>query len=100
MIRRPPRSTQSRSSAASDVYKRQVRAQLAIPPLRCTGTIHVAQGSRPLDGLLNLTDRFIAMTDVQIESGPYPQLTRTAEVVAVARSRATATTSAVRVSCG
>ena len=26
MIRRPPRSTQSRSSAASDVYKRQVHA--------------------------------------------------------------------------
>ena len=26
MIRRPPRSTQSRSSAASDVYKRQVCA--------------------------------------------------------------------------
>eukprot|EP00657_Telonema_sp_P-1_P000133 TRINITY_DN1022_c0_g1_i2.p1 TRINITY_DN1022_c0_g1~~TRINITY_DN1022_c0_g1_i2.p1 ORF type:complete len:112 (+),score=4.89 TRINITY_DN1022_c0_g1_i2:139-474(+) len=26
MIRRPPRSTQSRSSAASDVYKRQVSA--------------------------------------------------------------------------
>ena len=25
MIRRPPRSTQGRSSAASDVYKRQVR---------------------------------------------------------------------------
>src|SRR5450756_2940818 len=28
MIRRPPRSTQSRSSAASDVYKRQSLAQL------------------------------------------------------------------------
>src|SRR5450756_2122979 len=27
MIRRPPRSTQSRSSAASDVYKRQVLPQ-------------------------------------------------------------------------
>src|SRR5450756_1450393 len=27
MIRRPPRSTQSRSSAASDVYKRQVQTQ-------------------------------------------------------------------------
>eukprot|EP00657_Telonema_sp_P-1_P003957 TRINITY_DN1919_c0_g1_i2.p1 TRINITY_DN1919_c0_g1~~TRINITY_DN1919_c0_g1_i2.p1 ORF type:complete len:115 (+),score=14.82 TRINITY_DN1919_c0_g1_i2:124-468(+) len=27
MIRRPPRSTQSRSSAASDVYKRQVSTQ-------------------------------------------------------------------------
>ena len=26
MIRRPPRSTQSRSSAASDVYKRQVKS--------------------------------------------------------------------------
>src|SRR5450756_2485297 len=28
MIRRPPRSTQSRSSAASDVYKRQVLAHV------------------------------------------------------------------------
>eukprot|EP01015_Nassula_variabilis_P025442 TRINITY_DN4976_c0_g1_i9.p2 TRINITY_DN4976_c0_g1~~TRINITY_DN4976_c0_g1_i9.p2 ORF type:complete len:112 (-),score=35.99 TRINITY_DN4976_c0_g1_i9:183-518(-) len=28
MIRRPPRSTQSRSSAASDVYKRQTWGQL------------------------------------------------------------------------
>ena len=27
MIRRPPRSTQSRSSAASDVYKRQVNVE-------------------------------------------------------------------------
>src|SRR5450756_2125233 len=31
MIRRPPRSTQSRSSAASDVYKRQ---PLVCPPIR------------------------------------------------------------------
>ena len=29
MIRRPPRSTQSRSSAASDVYKRQDNVQSA-----------------------------------------------------------------------
>src|SRR5450756_2048601 len=28
MIRRPPRSTQSRSSAASDVYKRQVYSHM------------------------------------------------------------------------
>src|SRR5428012_8830 len=28
MIRRPPRSTQSRSSAASDVYKRQLSGQI------------------------------------------------------------------------
>src|SRR5450756_54521 len=33
MIRRPPRSTQSRSSAASDVYKRQVRGSSGEPRL-------------------------------------------------------------------
>src|SRR5680860_1900459 len=37
MIRRPPRSTQSRSSAASDVYKRQavnsVRSHRGLPEL-------------------------------------------------------------------
>src|SRR5680860_1876751 len=31
MIRRPPRSTQSRSSAASDVYKRQPRGDTGAP---------------------------------------------------------------------
>src|SRR5450756_2069179 len=30
MIRRPPRSTQSRSSAASDVYKRQLETKLLV----------------------------------------------------------------------
>ena len=30
MIRRPPRSTQSRSSAASDVYKRQAQGQVGL----------------------------------------------------------------------
>ena len=30
MIRRPPRSTQSRSSAASDVYKRQIPAGVGL----------------------------------------------------------------------
>src|SRR5665809_74762 len=30
MIRRPPRSTQSRSSAASDVYKRQHSAEIVV----------------------------------------------------------------------
>src|SRR5665811_983475 len=33
MIRRPPRSTRVRSSAASDVYKRQVVVLLASPKL-------------------------------------------------------------------
>ena len=38
MIRRPPRSTQSRSSAASDVYKRQRRALPARPQPLLDGT--------------------------------------------------------------
>src|SRR5450756_2795394 len=39
MIRRPPRSTQSRSSAASDVYKRQAAAGNAHAK---TGTLNIA----------------------------------------------------------
>src|SRR5450756_1247479 len=45
MIRRPPRSTQSRSSAASDVYKRQVvephraRVLLDLPAIELGATI-------------------------------------------------------------
>src|SRR5450756_157868 len=42
MIRRPPRSTQSRSSAASDVYKRQEGPY--------GGTAGCAGGGRPFDG--------------------------------------------------
>src|SRR5680860_545785 len=38
MIRRPPRSTQSRSSAASDVYKRQALAQADVGLAMGTGT--------------------------------------------------------------
>src|SRR5450756_144569 len=37
MIRRPPRSTQSRSSAASDVYKRQVSYEHGLVALRESG---------------------------------------------------------------
>ncbi len=37
MIRRPPRSTQSRSSAASDVYKRQVAGALGVVALGAIG---------------------------------------------------------------
>eukprot|EP00657_Telonema_sp_P-1_P009409 TRINITY_DN3590_c0_g1_i1.p1 TRINITY_DN3590_c0_g1~~TRINITY_DN3590_c0_g1_i1.p1 ORF type:complete len:123 (+),score=20.62 TRINITY_DN3590_c0_g1_i1:60-428(+) len=37
MTRRPPRSTQSRSSAASDVYKRQLIARVHARPSTCGG---------------------------------------------------------------
>ena len=76
--------------AATDmrIPKRPVRAQLAIPPLRVTGTVHVTPGGRPSDGVLNMTDRFLAMTDATISSGQYPDLERTAPAVAVARNHA------------
>ena len=41
MIRRPPRSTQSRSSAASDVYKRQLYVYLLLLPLAFLGKIGI-----------------------------------------------------------
>ena len=76
--------------ASSDmrIPKRSVKAMLVVPPLRVTGTVHVTIGGRPLDGLLNVTDRFLAMTDVTIQSGAYPELGRNLEAVAINRVRA------------
>lgn len=70
------------------IPKRPVLAQLAIPPLRITGTIHVPIGTRPVDGLLHLPDRFIPMTDATVTSSRYPDLDRRAAVLAVRRDRA------------
>src|SRR5680860_43770 len=53
MIRRPPRSTQSRSSAASDVYKRQDHLPIGVQESRRVGvgpgagTIRVEQTELP-----------------------------------------------------
>jgi hypothetical protein len=69
------------------IPKRAVKAMLVMPPLRITGTIHVPMGSRPLDGVLNVTDRFLAMTDVTITSGVFPELGRTVDAAAVCRAR-------------
>eukprot|EP01015_Nassula_variabilis_P036249 TRINITY_DN9303_c0_g1_i1.p2 TRINITY_DN9303_c0_g1~~TRINITY_DN9303_c0_g1_i1.p2 ORF type:complete len:101 (+),score=47.73 TRINITY_DN9303_c0_g1_i1:8-310(+) len=69
MIRRPPRSTQSRSSAASDVYKRQIqnrswRSQkfsdctlkqsiyCSIPRLKSRRNIYMAESQRRFNKLL------------------------------------------------
>jgi hypothetical protein len=70
------------------IPKRPVLAQIAIPPFRLTGTVHVPQGSRPSDGLLNATERFLPVTDVTIACARYPELSRTATVVAVQRALA------------
>lgn len=76
------------SNSEMRIAKRPVRAQLAMPPISVTGTIYVAQGSRPIDGLLNVSDRFLAMTDATISSGAFPDLAGTASAVAVCRDRA------------
>ena len=76
------------TSTEMRVPKRPVRAELSLPPLRVTGRIHVAEGSRPIDGLLNMPDRFVAMTDVTLSAAGHPELERTASVVAVRRDRA------------
>ena len=70
------------------IQKRPVKAQLAIPPLRVTGTIHIAMGSRPVDGLIHGADLFMAMTDATIASASHPELERTVPVMAVRRGRA------------
>ena len=76
------------TSGEMRIQKRPVRAQLAIPPFRITGTIHVPMGSRPVDGLLHGTDQFMAMTDATVASGPHPELERTVPVLALRRGRA------------
>ena len=70
------------------IQKRPVKSVFALPPLRITGTTHVLEGSRPLDGLLNVTDRFLAMTDVKIASAAYPHLVGAVEATAFSRAKA------------
>src|SRR5659263_660155 len=93
MIRRPPRSTQSRSSAASDVYKRQVlecagigfRARVSdatrkdLPPdgenciLRTH--LHFREGGADLYGFSTDTEREIFLATIGV-SGVGPECAR------------------------
>lgn len=70
------------------IEKRPVRATLAMDRLRLEGTIHVPQGSRPIDGLVNVPDRFLPMTDARLTSEMYPALDRAVPVLALRRDRA------------
>lgn len=83
-------SDERRESGRADmrIPKRAVRAQIGIPPFRITGAVHVSQDSRPADGVLNASDRFLPMTEVTIACGAHPELGRTAEAVAFQRRRA------------
>ncbi|TME33118.1 MAG: hypothetical protein E6I62_04605 [Chloroflexi bacterium] len=81
-------STEGEARPDMRIAKRPVKAQIAVPPFRFTGTAHVTVGSRPVDGLLNAADRFMAMTDVTVGCARYPELARTAKALAVQRRRA------------
>ena len=70
------------------IPKRAAQAQMSLPPLHVTGAVHIAMGSRPIDGLLNVPDRFLPMTDVTLSSVAHPELDRSATAVAVRRDRA------------
>jgi hypothetical protein len=70
------------------IPKRAVRADLLVPPFRVSGAVHVPHGSRPVDGLLNAADRFLAMTSVTVGCPQYPKFAGTFEGVAMQRSLA------------
>ena len=78
MIRRPPRSTQSRSSAASDVYKRQYRPTVVEPTAAQARSNNIVK--EPLRALLGFKSRVLhhqsrrALTRVgsSSDSGPLP----------------------------
>jgi hypothetical protein len=81
-------ATDGEPNPEMQIPKRPIKAQLAIPPFRLTGTVHVPQGSRPVDGLLNVSERFLPVTEVTITCAAHPELGRTAGAVAVRRSLA------------
>src|SRR5450756_2446957 len=70
MIRRPPRSTQSRSSAASDVYKRQILIRGARQLVTVRGTRGPRRGPS-LNELNVIQDGAILIRDgILVEIGP------------------------------
>jgi len=70
------------------IPKRRVPAEIIVPPFFVRGTIHITQGSRPIDSLLNASERFLAVTDASISCASSPSLNREAAVVAVNRNGA------------
>lgn len=76
------------SSGEMRIRKRPAHAMLTLPPLLLEGTIHVPEGSLPVDGLLNVPDRYLPMTDATISSAAYPELGRSVPILALRRDRA------------
>ena len=76
------------ASAEMRILKDPAHAVLSIPPFRLEGTIHVPVESRPVDGLLNIPDRFLPMTDASLVSVAHPELDREVPILALRRDRA------------
>ncbi|MDQ2673695.1 MAG: hypothetical protein M3Y40_03495 [Chloroflexota bacterium] len=76
------------TSSEMRILKHPAHAILSIPPLRLEGTIHVPVGSNPVDGMLNVPERFMPMTDVSLTSPSHPTLDRTVPILALRRDRA------------
>jgi hypothetical protein len=70
------------------IQKAPATAVLSMPPLRLSGTVHVPLGSRPIDGFLNVAERFVPMTDARLTSAAHPDLDREVPILAVRRDRA------------
>lgn len=70
------------------IQKQAARVRMGMPPLRLEGAIHVPVGSLPVDGLLNVPDRYLPMTDVTLSSAVYPSIDRQVPIMAVRRNGA------------
>lgn len=70
------------------IPKRPVPAEIIIPPFFVRGTIHITQGSRPIDTLLNASERFLAVTGASLTAASSPSMNRDAAVIAVNRQAA------------
>jgi hypothetical protein len=77
--------TDDRPADELRIQKRAVEARIAMPPFWLTGMVHVPQGSRPMDGLLNVADRFLPLTDVTVSSLSVAGFDRSAPILAVQR---------------
>ena len=60
---------------------------LALYPFWLTGTVHVPAGSHATD-VLNVADRFLPLTDVEVTSAAHPSVNGTSPILAVQRNLA------------
>ena len=70
------------------IVKEAFPVEMALPPFRISGSIHVFQQTRPIDGLVNTVERFVAITTAEVTCAAYPWLQRSASAIAVQRSKA------------